>query len=150
MVEAADRILAELPASLARYATRQLELRGFEIHLNTTLTAVDGDGATISTGETIPAGTVVWTAGVRPNPLVADIGVGVDRTGRMDVDGHLRVRGRRDMRALGDAASVPNPATPWDGSTRRRASTRCGSRGGWRPTCWPHWTVSPSAPTGTG
>ena len=112
LVEAADRILAELPASLARYATRQLELRGFEIHLNTTLTAVDGDGATISTGETIPAGTVVWTAGVRPNPLVADIGVGVDRTGRMDVDGHLRVRGRRDMWALGDAASVPNPATP--------------------------------------
>ncbi len=50
----------------------------------------------ISTGETIPAGTVVWTAGVRPNPLVADIGVGTDSTGRMEVDGHLRVRGRRE------------------------------------------------------
>jgi NADH dehydrogenase len=112
LVEAAGRILAELPPTLARYATRQLELRGIEIRMNTTLTEVDGVGATLSTGERIPAATVVWTAGVRPNPLVAEIGVGTDSTGRLEVDGHLRVRGRREMWSLGDAAAVPNPATP--------------------------------------
>jgi NADH dehydrogenase len=112
LVEAAGRILAELPPTLARYATRQLELRGIEIRMNTTLTEVDEVGATLSTGERVPAATVVWTAGVRPNPLVAEIGVGADPTGRLEVNGHLRVRGRRDMWSLGDAAAVPNPATP--------------------------------------
>ena len=112
MVEAAERILAELPPGLAAYATRQLELRGIEVHTTTTLTAVDDDSATLSTGETVPTRTVVWTAGVRPNPLVAEIGVATTDSGRLEVDGHLRVRGRRDMWGLGDAASVPNPATP--------------------------------------
>ena len=79
LVEAAGRILAELPPVSPRYATRQLELRGIEVRLNTTLSEVDADGATLSTGEHISAGTVVWTAGVRPNPLVAEIGVGLDR-----------------------------------------------------------------------
>ena len=65
-----------------------------------------------STGEHISTGTVVWTAGVRPNPLLAEIGVGLDASGRVEVDGRLRVAGRRDMWALGDAAAVPNPATP--------------------------------------
>ena len=112
LVEAAGRILAELPPTLARYATQQLELRGIEIRLNTTLTEVDEIGATLSTGEHVPSATVVWTAGVRPNPLVAEIGVGTDSKGRLEVDGHLRVRGRRDMWSLGDTAAVPNPATP--------------------------------------
>ena len=112
LVEAAGRILAELPPSLAGYAMRQLELRGIEVRLNTTLSEVDADGATLSTGEHISTGTVVWTAGVRPNPLLAGIGVGLDDHGRVEVDGRLRVAGRRDMWALGDAAAVPNPATP--------------------------------------
>ena len=112
LVEAAGRILAELPPSLAGMPSASSMLRGIEVRLNTTLSEVDAEGATLSTGEHISTATVVWTAGVRPNPLLAGIGVGLDDHGRVEVDGRLRVAGRRDMWALGDAAAVPNPATP--------------------------------------
>ena len=56
--------------------------------------------------------TVVWTAGVTANPLVADLGLPLDERGRIRVDSQLRVEGRTDIWALGDSARVPNAATP--------------------------------------
>ncbi len=110
LVEASDRILRELPPSLAEYAGRQLMARGIDIRTGTTLTAVDAEGATLSTGEHVPAATVVWTAGVRAHPLAAQFELPVDEHGRVEVDGHLHVKNVPDVWALGDAAAVPNAA----------------------------------------
>jgi NADH dehydrogenase len=76
------------------------------------LAAVDARSATLSDGTRVPAETVVWTAGVRPHPLVADLGLPLHEDGRVEVDRYLRVRGRSDIWALGDCAHVPNEATP--------------------------------------
>src|SRR5215203_325190 len=65
LVEATDRVLPEIDESLADYAVRELRGRGIEIRLGTTIEAVDADSVTLSTGETVPSRTVVWTAGVK-------------------------------------------------------------------------------------
>jgi len=61
---------------------------------------------------TIPARTLVWTAGVRPNPLLGELGLPLDERGRVRVDATLRVEGREDVWALGDCTAVPNARTP--------------------------------------
>src|SRR6266536_1421361 len=57
-------------------------------------------------------GTVVWTTGARPNPLLAKFGLPLDDFGRVKVDSTFRVEGLPNLLALGDCARVPNEATP--------------------------------------
>ena len=110
LVEARERILPELPPRLAEYTAHLLERRGVDIKANTRLTSVDAEQATLSDGTVVPAHTLVWTAGVSPNPLVREWGLPVDQQGRVRVDQYLRVEGRDDVWALGDCALVPNAA----------------------------------------
>jgi NADH dehydrogenase len=112
LVDAAPKILSEIPPRLGEYAARELERRGVEIHVGTTLEQVEAGAATLSNGERILTHTVVWTAGVRANPANARFGLPVDERGRIPVDEHLRVVGLDHVWALGDGAQVPNLATP--------------------------------------
>jgi NADH:ubiquinone reductase (H+-translocating) len=109
LVEAADRVLPEIDAALADYALRQLRGRGIDIRLGTTLEEVSADRARLSTGETLPTRTVVWTAGVAPHPSLRDLSVPLDERGRVPVDEHLRVRGMDAVWAIGDCAAAPDP-----------------------------------------
>ena len=110
LVEAQDRIMPEIPPSLAAFATRELRQRGIEIRTGTLLEEVEADAATLSTGERVPARTVTWTAGVRPAPVVADLGLPLGDDRRIVVDATMRVQGRENVWAIGDAAAVPDPA----------------------------------------
>jgi NADH:ubiquinone reductase (H+-translocating) len=112
LVEATDRVLPEIDARLAQYALQELRGRGIDIRLGTTLEELSADRARISTGETIPTRTVVWTAGVAPHPSIANLSLPLDDRGRVVVDQHLRVRGEDGVWALGDVAAVPDPARP--------------------------------------
>ncbi|OFW72263.1 MAG: hypothetical protein A2Y55_07045 [Actinobacteria bacterium RBG_16_68_12] len=112
LVDAAPKILPEIPRRLGEYAARHLDRRGVEIHVETTLASFDGREAVLSNGATIPARTLVWTAGVRPNPLLGELGLPLDERGRVRVDATLRVEGREDVWALGDCTAVPNARTP--------------------------------------
>jgi NADH dehydrogenase len=111
LVEAQDRILPEVAPSLAAYTARLLERRGVEIRTSTRLASVGGEAATLSDGTVVPTHTLVWTAGVKPHPLVRDFGLPVDGDGRAVVDEYLRVEGRTDVWAIGDCARVPNAAS---------------------------------------
>src|ERR1700729_935954 len=110
LVEARERIMPEVPASLSAFAAHELLGRGIEIETGTTLAAVTARGATLSSGEQIPARTVVWTAGVAPSPVVASLGLPLVDGGRLAVDRELRVAGRPGVWAIGDCAAVPDPA----------------------------------------
>jgi NADH dehydrogenase len=112
LVDAAPKILPEIPTRLGEYAAHQLEKRGIEIHVGTTLESVDGEAALLSNGTRIPTATLVWTAGVRANPALAGLGLTLDERHRVQVDETLRVKGRENIWALGDCAGVPNAATP--------------------------------------
>jgi NADH dehydrogenase len=110
LVEARERIMPEVPASLSAFAARELLGRGIEIDTNTTLVAVTARDATLSSGEQIAARTVVWTAGVRPSPVVGSLGLPLDEGGRIVADREMRVTGRPGVWAIGDCAAVPDPA----------------------------------------
>jgi NADH:ubiquinone reductase (H+-translocating) len=110
LVEALDRIMAEIPPSLAEFASRELRRRGLEIRTGTRLEGMDEYSAHLSTGERIPTRTVVWTAGVKPPAIVKHLGVPLTESGRIDVDPTMRVRGLDNVWAIGDAAAVPDPA----------------------------------------
>ena len=112
LVDAAPKILAEIPPRLGDYAARELARRGVEIHVSTTLASFDGQEAVLSNGVRIPARTLVWTAGVKANPLLGEFGLPLEERGRVTVDEHLRVTGREHVWALGDGAAVPNTRTP--------------------------------------
>jgi NADH dehydrogenase len=108
LVDAAPKILPEIPSRLGDYAAAELSQRGIEIHVDTTLDSVTEEGVVLGNGTRIPASTIVWTAGVRPNPLVEELGVPLDERKRVVVDELLRVPGREHVWALGDCARVPN------------------------------------------
>lgn len=112
LVDAAPKILAEIPSRLGDYAARELAGRGVEIRTSTTLESVDMHEAVLSNGEHIPTATLVWTAGVKASPLLGELGLPLDDRGRVVVDSTLRVEGRDRMWSLGDCAAVPNCATP--------------------------------------
>lgn len=112
LVDAAAKILPEIPTRLGEYAARELARRGVEIRTSTTLGSLAAGEATLSDGERIPTHTLVWTAGVRAHPLLAQLGLPLDERGRVRVDRLLRVEGREQVWALGDCAAVPNGATP--------------------------------------
>jgi len=112
LVDAAPEILAEIPHRLGVYAARALVRRGIEIKVGTTLRGYDGRTATLSDGDTVACRTLVWTAGVKASPLLADLGLPLDERGRVCVDETLRVKGRDTVWSLGDCAAVPNTRTP--------------------------------------
>jgi NADH:ubiquinone reductase (H+-translocating) len=80
--------------------------------VSTTLDGVEEHAAVLSDGTRLETETVVWTAGVKPNPLLGTFGLPLDERGRVLVDPTLRVEGLERVWALGDCARVPNEATP--------------------------------------
>jgi NADH:ubiquinone reductase (H+-translocating) len=112
LVDAAPKILPEIPPKLGGYAARELAHRGVEIHVSTTLESLTESEALLSNGDRIPTHTLVWTAGVKANPTLGQLGLPLDERGRVRVDPLLRVEGHERLWALGDGAAVPNQATP--------------------------------------
>ena len=108
LVDAAPRILPEIPPPLGDYAAAELRRRDVEIHVGTTLDSVSADEALLGDGTRIPTNTVVWTAGVSPNPLLREWSLPLDDKGHVEVDELLRVPGHEHVWALGDCARVPN------------------------------------------
>ncbi|MFY9580534.1 MAG: NAD(P)/FAD-dependent oxidoreductase [Gaiellaceae bacterium] len=112
LVDAAPKILPEIPRGLGDYAAAQLTRRGVAIYTGTTLESVEPHAVALSNGERILTSTLVWTAGVRANPALSQFGLPLDDRGRVLVDSSLRVEGHTNTWALGDGARVPNTATP--------------------------------------
>jgi NADH:ubiquinone reductase (H+-translocating) len=107
LVHARERILPELGSRLAGYAHGKLEARGIELRLGTTVAAADAGGVVLDDGERLPARTLIWAAGSRPSPLLADLPL-ARHGGAVLVDPTLRVRGTDNVWAVGDCARVPD------------------------------------------
>ena len=104
LVEAGAEILPSFPGTLREAARRSLRSLGVEIREHTTVTAIDAHGVMLG-DERLDAGTVVWAAGVAASPLVATLGVPLDRAGRAIVEPDLSIPGHPDVFVVGDAAA---------------------------------------------
>jgi NADH dehydrogenase len=80
------------------------------VRTSTSVVRAERSGFELSTGEHIATATLIWAAGVSPNPLIASLGVPTER-GRIRVDEFLAVEGLENVWALGDCAHIPNPQT---------------------------------------
>ena len=122
LVEAADRVLPEIDAGLAEYALRELRGRGIDIRLGTTLEEVTADSARLSSGETLPTRTVVWTAGVAPHPSLRAPQPAARRA--RPGPGRRAPAGARARTRSGRSATAPRRPTRAAASARRPPSTR--------------------------
>ncbi|MDB5309298.1 MAG: Pyridine nucleotide-disulfide oxidoreductase, FAD/NAD(P)-binding domain protein [Gemmataceae bacterium] len=114
LLEYGTRVLPEVDPDLAEYATAVLRRRpGVEVRTGAGVTRVEPGRVVL--GETaIEAETIVLTAGILPNPLVATLPLTRDRRQRVVVEATMRSPDRAEVWALGDCAAVPDPhGTPY-------------------------------------
>jgi NADH dehydrogenase len=111
LLDVAERVLPELGRRLGRTADEVLRSRGVEVLMKTSVDHADAKGVTLTNGEPVPTRTLVWCVGVRPDPLVSDLGLETAK-GRLLVTAQLTVPGHDDVFACGDAAAVPDLTRP--------------------------------------
>jgi NADH dehydrogenase len=108
LLQAGDRILPEIVPQNARYAEQVLRSRGVEIRTESRVRAIEPDAVHLPS-ETIEAATIIFAAGILPNPLLKDLPVEKSRHGEIVVDATMRCPSHSEVWALGDCASIPCP-----------------------------------------
>ncbi|MFF3766224.1 NAD(P)/FAD-dependent oxidoreductase [Streptomyces sp. NPDC001922] len=116
LVEATDRILPEVGAEMGRYTVRELRRRGIDVRMETRLESCEDRVAVLSDGSRFPTRTLVWTAGVKPHPVLATTGLPLNGRGRLKCTAALRVDGVEHVWAAGDAAAVPDVTSDESGA----------------------------------
>ena len=112
LVEASDRILPEVGPDMGRYTVKRLRDRGIEVRLNTRLESATDHHIVLSDGDEFDADTLVWTAGVKANPLLASTDLPLDDKGRVKARPNLTVDGVEHAWSAGDNAAVPDLTHP--------------------------------------
>jgi NADH dehydrogenase len=112
LVEATGRILPEVGDDLGEYTVEQLRKRNLDIRLNTRLESCEKGHVVLSDGEEFDADTIVWTAGVKANPALAQTDLPLDDKGRVLCHADLRVVDRPGAWSAGDNAAVPDLTHP--------------------------------------
>ncbi|MFI8947946.1 NAD(P)/FAD-dependent oxidoreductase [Streptomyces sp. NPDC053750] len=115
LVEASGRILPEVGEELGRYTVTELRRRNIDVRLDTRLESCTDRVAVLSDGARFPTRTVVWTAGVKPHPVLAASDLPLDDRGRLTCTPQLSVDGATHAWAAGDAAAVPDVTAPEPG-----------------------------------
>ncbi|HEX9764894.1 MAG TPA: NAD(P)/FAD-dependent oxidoreductase, partial [Candidatus Acidoferrales bacterium] len=106
LLEATQNILVGVDPKLAARARRKLERKGIELRLGAKVTRVTPRGVELAGGGKIDAGLVIWTAGVRANPLTELLPLEKNRVGRVLVTPELHLLGHPEVFAIGDNALV--------------------------------------------
>ncbi|MDG6104176.1 NAD(P)/FAD-dependent oxidoreductase [Dactylosporangium aurantiacum] len=111
LLDVAPRVLPELSPRLSRIADRVLRERGVEVLTGCSVAEALADRVRLTDGRSVPTRTLIWCVGVRPDPLIEDLGLRTEQ-GRLVVDEYLTVPGYPDVFACGDAAAVPDLTRP--------------------------------------
>jgi NADH:ubiquinone reductase (H+-translocating) len=117
LVEGSPRILPEVSEELGGYTLEQLRKRNIEIHLSTFLNSCVDGHVVLSNKVEFDAETIVWTAGVKANPVLQNSDLPLDQLGRVTVNAKLQVVDAEgvvvaDAYAAGDCAAVPDLYNP--------------------------------------
>ena len=108
LVEATGRIMPEVSPKMGRYTVERLLDADIEVNLDTRVkTMVDGH-VELDDGQSFDADTIIWTAGVKPNPMLEQTDLPRDARGRIECGADLQVNGLPGVFSAGDCASVPD------------------------------------------
>jgi NADH:ubiquinone reductase (H+-translocating) len=108
LVEASGRIMPEVGPRMGRYTVERLLEAGIEVFLDTRVKTMEGGDVVLDDGTEFETDTIVWTAGVKPNPMLANTDLPLDGRGRVECSAQLQVVGMPDVFSAGDCASVPD------------------------------------------
>jgi len=108
LVEAAGRIMPEVSLALGRYTVKRLAQRGIEIFLNTRVNTMENGHVVLDNGTEFDADTIVWTAGVKANPVLRQTDLPLDDRQRLRCQPTLQVVSCPDAFSAGDCAAVPD------------------------------------------
>ncbi|WP_395104379.1 NAD(P)/FAD-dependent oxidoreductase [Actinomadura sp. SCN-SB] len=112
MIEATERILPEVGPEMGRWTAEALRARGIEVRTETLVKSAEDRHIVLSDGEEFDANTLVWTAGVKPHPVVHEGDLPIDRQGRVKATAELTVEGLDGVYTAGDNAAVPDLTKP--------------------------------------
>ncbi|GAC1414072.1 MAG: NAD(P)/FAD-dependent oxidoreductase [Candidatus Velthaea sp.] len=108
LVEASKKLLVDLPEGMGRYTARNLAERGVRLEIGDGVAGIDADGITLQSGRRIETATVVWSAGVRPAPILKDLPLEHARNGGIYTGRDMRTKGAHPgVWAIGDSAWIP-------------------------------------------
>src|SRR5262245_57207000 len=123
LIEAAPRILPQLPERLAKAAAGLLEGLKVRIHTRAPVAQVLENGVRLANGTHIPAELVVWAAGVKAPDVLKDIGgLETNRLNQLVVRDTLQTTRDEDIFAIGDCAACPWPGHPTPVPPRAQAA----------------------------
>ncbi|MFC4945675.1 NAD(P)/FAD-dependent oxidoreductase [Pseudonocardia sp. GCM10023141] len=108
LVEAAGRIMPEVGPKMGVYTVKRLLDVGIEVYLDTRVKSMEGGHVVLDDGTEFDADTIVWTAGVKPNPMLDNTDLPRDDRGRIECSSALQVEGMPGVFSAGDCASVPD------------------------------------------
>lgn len=117
LIEAGGRVAAELPPSLSAWTLDLLRQRGITVKLNTEMRSCENGVVETSDGESAVSDTIVWTAGVTPNPVLDASDAPRGSTGHVQANARLQVVDNDGLPlpgiwAVGDNAEIPDLTAP--------------------------------------
>ncbi len=111
LLDTAERVLPTLDQRLSDASDKVLRHRGVEVLMGVSVKEATAEGVHLTNGDFVPTRSLIWCVGVRPDPLVANLGLPLDK-GRLVVDEYLGVAGHPELFACGDIAAVPDLTRP--------------------------------------
>ena len=114
LLDGAQRVLPSFAESLSAKAAQRLAKLGVKVVTSAMVEHIDDHGVTVG-GKRIDSGTVLWTAGVSPSPIIKMLGTTTDRAGRACVGPFLNVADARGIFVVGDAATLIQHGRPLPG-----------------------------------
>ena len=105
--DVANRVLPGLHPRMSRAAERVLLGRRVDVRTGVSVKEATAEGVQLTDGEFVSTRSLIWCVGVRPDPLVADLGLELSH-GRLVVEDDLTIPGHPEAYACGDAAAVPD------------------------------------------
>lgn len=109
LAEATGRIIPCVSDRLADLAFEKLRQKGIEVRLHSPVVRVSDGAIELENGEVVPTKTIIWTAGVKANPIVEGLPVEKDKLGRVIVDEYLELPAFSGVFAIGDCAHYWDP-----------------------------------------
>ncbi len=109
LIEPTERLVAEMPAVLGEYTKQVLEADGINLRFGAGVKSVEATSLTLTDGETLPFGLLLWDTGIIPNPLLKSIDCPRGKHGGVTTDSCFQVPGFPRVWALGDCAETPDP-----------------------------------------
>jgi NADH dehydrogenase len=111
LLDLAPRVLPGLSERLGNASDKVLKKRGVEVMMGTSVAEAMKEGVKLTNDDVVPTRTLIWCVGVRPDPLVDDLGLPTAK-GRLVVDEFLQVPNHLEIFACGDVAAVPDLTRP--------------------------------------